>query len=257
MIGISVLLSIRIALYFLFVCAVVLTTCCSSDLTDSLEGRTCDENGDCLTGYECDKKENICVAKRDGDSENGDVSADSGFDAVVDTSVDVGADSSIPNSDAGDTGNQTDTGFDARPCGYEIKSTETYCPTECDTCSDGVCFVKCDLEQECSDTKIICPEGFACDVTCSNKRACEGARIDCPSTYNCTVSCTAEQSCISAWIRCGDDGPCTLDCESGTHACQDTELQCKNQACEASCGPDQIPPRIKNCSVSCSTRCGC
>ncbi len=302
--------SIRISLYAFLLCSVVTAIRCSSDLTDSLEGRACDEKENCLPGYKCDTTRDICVAIRDSDFEDADLSAesgvdsevegdanrdfessvnadgesvydsgfdagtDSGFDSSVDNSadayVDAGADSSVDsgegdslvNTDSGDTGIQADAGTDARPCGFEIEppGTEppgTECPTVCDDCSDGVCFINCELEQECSGIKISCPEGFACDVACSNKQSCEDIRIDCPSVYNCNILCTAEQSCKAAKIKCGEDGPCALNCESGTQTCQDAELQCKNQSCEASCGPEQDKPEIKNCDVSCSSQCGC
>jgi hypothetical protein len=273
MIGTRVPPSIRIALHSFMLCGVVTATRCSSDLTDSLEGRACDENGKCLRGYECDTTRNICVAESERDSENTDAGVESvvdsevggdaerGFDSSVDAGAETGLDSSAEggtvNSNGGDSEIEADAGTDARPCGYEIEPPGMECPAACDSCLDGVCFINCELEQECSGAHISCPEGFACNVACSDKRACEKAIISCPLIYNCSVSCTAEQSCKLAKIKCGEDGPCALDCESGTETCLDAELQCKNQACKASCGSDQIPPNIKNCHVSCSSQCGC
>src|SRR5512144_1189202 len=41
---------------------------CQSDLSTSLEGRECDQNGQCLDGYVCDPASRLCVPNGGGSS---------------------------------------------------------------------------------------------------------------------------------------------------------------------------------------------
>lgn len=249
--------SIRIALCCLLLCGGVSTTRCASDLTDSLEGRPCAKNDQCLPGYTCLADARICVAQKDANLEDvGVESGDNEWDSGLDSGVDTGTENGPANSEGGDTG-QVDAGNDARPCGFKIDPPEKDCPDECEKCLNGVCIIDCNSEQECLKANIFCPEGFACQVSCTNKQACENATIFCPVIYNCNVSCSADQSCKSTKIKCGENGPCALTCESDTEACLGAELQCKSQACEASCSSDQDLPEVKNCRSSCTSQCGC
>ncbi|MBN1656221.1 MAG: hypothetical protein JXA30_20800 [Deltaproteobacteria bacterium] len=241
---------VRIVFCYSLLNSLTSATSCSSDLTDSLEGRACDTEHKCLEGYVCDRKQNLCVPLVAADS--GNLDSDSG-DAV--------SESGTINDGGGEDDASIKAGADAaegdRPCGFEIRSSEAACPTRCDRCEDGVCYIECDEERKCRNAKITCPEGLACEVQCSRTQACEGAKIFCPAIFTCNVSCTAELGCRAAQVKCGSDGPCSLDCETGSDVCRDAELQCGRQACTASCGPGQPSPFVKNCRVSCSSHCEC
>src|SRR5688500_13764962 len=47
-----------LSLFFLVLACIA---SCQGDLSESLEGKGCGANYECLTGYECDKPTNVCV----------------------------------------------------------------------------------------------------------------------------------------------------------------------------------------------------
>jgi hypothetical protein len=184
------------------------------------------------------------------------------IDATIDSRVEIDSSTTTGQSDVEDAApTESAAGdFDAADnpmvCGQGIEPTRTNCPTICQSCENGVCYIVCDDEKPCDKEEITCPPEFDCGVQCSHIQACEKATIDCPHLHSCVVSCTGELSCEKAEINCFD-GPCELRCGPSAHACQKADLKCGVQKCEAVCEPGQDPPNVKDCELSCSEKCDC
>ena len=134
-------------------------------------------------------------------------------------------------------------------CGVDPTPPGGACPSECDYCAAGICFIQC-TSNSCRDSTINCPSGFSCDVMCADE-SCINSSIFCPDLYACQVYCAGGTwGCEDLTIDCSAEGMCSLDCEG--MACSDTLLNCGNDVCAASCLDLGSCTPLVNCGDSCS-----
>lgn len=136
-------------------------------------------------------------------------------------------------------------------CSVSVPPLGGMCPAVCDGgCANGVCTIACNVTQECRNTTITCPPGFACDVQCSGQQGCQNATIACPANHACSVDCSAQQGCRDATITCAT-GACDITCSSATQTCTGTNVVCGSNACSASCAVMGTQPTL-TCGMACS-----
>jgi len=135
-------------------------------------------------------------------------------------------------------------------CGIDPTPSGGECPSECSGgCLEGnTCIINCD--QGCSGTLMSCPAGFSCRIECTSTNACSDATISCPDDYMCEILCDGDNSCSSAVINCSAEGLCNLSCRGSS--CQNTLLNCGNDACTATCSQTVFNP-----NVICGNTCNC
>jgi hypothetical protein len=168
---------------------------------------------------------------------------DVGADDVTDTAIDMGPD---VIADVG-------THNDGIVCGLSPPAPGGECPAVCnDGCVDGICKIGCRGEQQCKESTLECPVGFACEVRCAGKQSCETVSLICPQLYACNLLCTGEQSCKGLQLSCRS-GTCGIECLGDQQACETVVVNCGSQACSASCSGSADRPTV-NCGQSCDCR---
>jgi hypothetical protein len=158
-----------------------------------------------------------------------------------------------------------DAAADRRPSDLASVASERSvqpCPSVCDLCQDGTCFIKSKCMTGCT-----CPAGMPCQVQCA-AGSCKG-NIDCSAATGCTIICGKD----CAKVRCGT-GACDVTCDGGcgevdcsaassctivcnalvmTSACTGL-VTCGSGACEVTCGG--MGPSCSK-GVSCSAASSC
>lgn len=98
------------------------------------------------------------------------------------------------------------------------------CPTECSSCSDGICQIDC-LDGDCRDSLVACPQGWYCNVACDGRNSCRDATVVCPDASNCAVGCSGRDACRALTVTCGSSA-CALSCTADSNVCDDAILLC-------------------------------
>jgi hypothetical protein len=113
--------------------------------------------------------------------------------------------------------------------------------------------VSCGSSSSCENTTINCPPDAPCYVECSGLSGCKNATVVCPTdNYVCEVTCPGpnNSTCKGIQIQCGE-GPCSLECSSRHWVCDDADLICGTNTCEAICDGSSTP------DVICGDACEC
>lgn len=125
------------------------------------------------------------------------------------------------------------------------------CPGVCTGgCNGGQCIVNC-TGQSCQGQVVNCPDDYSCLIQCGAASSCENAVVNCPDNYACDIACTGTSGCRNATINASPTGACALTCGNANMACREVDLNCGNNACNATC-PGSWPP-----SVVCGSSCMC
>ena len=123
------------------------------------------------------------------------------------------------------------------------------CPDVCTGGCDritGTCAIDCDANQECKESELRCPDGFACDVRCTGESSCEKSKLVCPPDEPCQIQCLGKVSCREAHVTC-EGGTCDITCDAD--ACHDAVISCGLGACRTSC-PGEAP-KSQTCGEAC------
>jgi hypothetical protein len=146
----------------------------------------------------------------------------------------------------------------ALSCGFDPPAPGGSCPVVCTGgCVGSTCIVACNGVNTCKGSTIDCPPNFECQVECNGDEACRDATIKCDSTYACNVECNctggggSDKCCENAVIDCPSTGTCGLFCGPANNTCKNTDLNCGNNACTATCNSSNELP-IVTCGSSCN-----
>lgn len=220
--------------------------CGGPDCAPCADGARCDGPDDCASGF-CPADDGVCCdAACDGTCE-ACLTIRTGSPDGTCAFVAAGQD---PDGDCATAGETCDGAGTCGACGADPAPPGGPCPSECDSCANGVCHIACSGGNSCSGDTINCPQGFACDLDCSGNSSCAGAEINCPDTYACTVAFNAQNSGRDATINC-TDGSCELTCNVFVDLCLNTTLNCGSNACTATCLDPSDPQPTVNCGASC------
>jgi hypothetical protein len=106
------------------------------------------------------------------------------------------------------------------------------CPTDCDTCDDGICRIECAPGSTCAQEIVTCPSGMDCEVACTGEAACHSATIVGPIGHELAVECRGAASCGEVVLSSGSDLELTCD---GKAACGSATLYCGSGSCDWTC----------------------
>lgn len=168
--------------------ALLLATACESSVGDDLEGRPCDAQGNCVTGYFCDTHQ-ICVSETPAQGSAGEGSAD---DAPK--PADEAPKPATQDCAGGQTvcaGVCVDLAADPKNCGA--------CAKACKASPHGVPICK-------SVCSVACDAGFQ---LCGG--SCVAVDTDVANCGKCGAKCAAGERCVA--------GVCGIVCPSGRSLC--------------------------------------
>lgn len=132
--------------------------------------------------------------------------------------VPVGAGGARPGrggANVGAAGATAGSSFGSAPSGPAVRHCEGSC-SGCDL-QPGICYVECNGDGSCTQTDLVCPEGYPCEISCFGDNACIQADAWCPDGYPCSLECNGRLSCTQLRYHCGGSG-CSFSCR-GSHAC--------------------------------------
>lgn len=244
-------------------CATILSGACAIDLKDDVAGKPCDENGNCLTGYECDTPSNTCVLRLTGAGGGAtggisDLDAAGARDASGGTTDAQGGSSTGGLSGTGGLSTGGTAGGDAR-ADAPINEAAPDAPT---TISGGIVC----SGSTCSASDFCCvgqfpgypnpPSDFSCKSedagSCQYLLQCDGDS-DCPAQQVCCSTQSSgnwvarcASSCAAPDVHIGCIKP--TDCSGGDQCCGLWSLQ-DNRITETICRSD--------CGNSFNDRLGC
>ncbi|MEZ4439639.1 MAG: hypothetical protein R3B72_11155 [Polyangiaceae bacterium] len=215
-------------------------SCANVSLEEILDGKACDEAGNCAEGYVCNTATMICVLPG-GEGGEGPSTGGGG-----------------PSTGGAGTGGVGDGGGGAQGGGGSMcppldAPPGGSCPGICNGgCADDTCLINCETANACGD--VTCPDGFNCQVDCMVSNACRMGTITCPpGNLSCEVTCTAaDNACRALTIQCASTGSCAVSCGDNV-ACNDVTLGCGTGACTATCDSMAAgKPTVLSCGGSCN-----
>ncbi|MBW2457440.1 MAG: hypothetical protein JRI68_23235 [Deltaproteobacteria bacterium] len=217
-----------------------------------LNGTSCDDSAYCngadtCIGGNCSHAGDPCPgADNDGDCSE---SCDEGGDhCLADDAPGSPCASSAGACDG--IGNCIQCGVDPPPTG-SVSNCPPVCTGGCT--APGICHINCLAKQECKNTTVNCPPGYACHLNCAGStQGCEGIALHCPMDFPCAIDCSGieDQACKNADFYCSSNGTCGIACGAG-QMCQGTSLHCGGDACTATCASNGDDPSMVSCQSSC------